>query len=36
LPGNAAKVSVTGQVEQGFSFGGRTFGVILRQTKALD
>jgi hypothetical protein len=36
LPGNGAKVSVTGQVQQGFSFGGRTYGVIFRQTKALE
>jgi hypothetical protein len=34
LPANGAKVSVTGQVQQGISFGGRNFGVILRQTKA--
>jgi hypothetical protein len=25
---------VTGRVEQGFAFGGRSFGVILRQTKS--
>lgn len=36
LPGNGAKVSVTGQVQQGISFGGRNFGVVLRQTKAQD
>ena len=34
VPGNGAKVSVTGHVEQGFAFGGRNFGVILRQTEA--
>ena len=34
VPGGAGKVSVTGQVQQGFSFGGRTYGVILRQTQA--
>jgi hypothetical protein len=36
LPGNGSKVSVTGQVQQGISFGGRNFGVILRQTQARD
>jgi hypothetical protein len=36
LPGNGARVSVTGQVQQGFSLAGRNYGVILRQTKALD
>jgi RecJ-like exonuclease len=35
VPGNSGKVSVTGHVEQGFSFAGRSFGVILRQTEAL-
>lgn len=34
VPGNGAKVSVTGRVEQGFALGGRSFGVILRQTEA--
>jgi hypothetical protein len=34
LPGNGSKVSVTGRVEQGFSFLGRSYGVILRQTEA--
>lgn len=36
VPGNGNKVSVTGQVQQGFSFGGKSYGVILRQTKARD
>ncbi len=36
LPGNGSKVSVTGQVQQGFSFGGRNYGIIFRQTKALE
>ncbi len=36
IPGNGAKVTVTGRVEQGFSFGGRSFGVILHQTQARD
>ena len=36
LPGNGSKVSVTGQVQQGISVGGRNFGVVLRQTQALN
>jgi len=32
VPGNGSKISVTGKIEQGFAFGGRNFGVILRQT----
>jgi hypothetical protein len=33
VPGNGNKVAVTGRIEQGFAFGGRSFGVVLRQTK---
>lgn len=33
VPGNGNKVAVTGRVEQGFAFGGRSFGVILRETE---
>jgi len=33
VPGNG-NVSVTGRVEQGFSFAGRSFGIVLRQTEA--
>lgn len=33
VPGSG-NTSVTGRVEQGFSFAGRSFGVILRQTEA--
>lgn len=36
LPGNGTKVSVTGQVQQGFSFGGQNYGVIFHQTKARE
>jgi hypothetical protein len=36
LPGNGVEVSVTGQVQQGFSFGGRNYGIIFRQTKARE
>jgi len=34
IPGNDAKVAVVGRVEQGFSFGGRNFAVILKETEA--
>jgi hypothetical protein len=33
VPANGAKVAVTGTVGQGFCFGGRSFAVIVRQTK---
>lgn len=33
IPGAGAKVAVTGQVEQGFNFGGRSFAVILKETQ---
>ncbi|HEX7286734.1 MAG TPA: hypothetical protein VF532_11175 [Candidatus Angelobacter sp.] len=33
VPSGGVKVAVTGQVEQGFSFGGRSFAVILKETK---
>lgn len=36
VPGSGSKVSVTGQVQQGFSFAGKSYGVILRQTQARD
>jgi hypothetical protein len=36
LPANNAKVSVTGQVQQGINVGGRNFGVLFRQSKPLD
>lgn len=34
VPGSGAKVSVTGRLQQGFSFGGRSFALALRQTQA--
>jgi hypothetical protein len=34
IPGNGNNVAVTGRVQQGFALGGRSFGVILRQTEA--
>lgn len=33
VPSSGAKVGVTGRVSQGFSFGGRSFAVILRETE---
>jgi hypothetical protein len=33
IPGRETKLAVTGRVEQGFSFGGRNFAVILRETR---
>lgn len=33
VPNNGAKVAVTGQIQQGFSFGGRNFGTILKETE---
>jgi len=34
IPGNGAKVAVTGRVQQGISFGGRSYGTVLMQTQA--
>ena len=34
VPGNGNRITVIGRIEQGFAFGGRNFGVILRQTEA--
>ena len=33
VPGNGAKVAVTGTLFQGASFGGRSFGLAVKQTK---
>ena len=33
VPSNGAKVAVTGQLQQGFSFGGRSFATILRESE---
>jgi hypothetical protein len=33
VPGNGSKVTVTGTVQQGFNFGARSFGTVIRQTK---
>src|SRR5262249_25834276 len=33
VPGNGAKVGVTGTISQGFSFGGRSFAIIMKQTQ---
>ena len=34
VPSDGSKVAVTGTIEQGFSFGGRNFAVIMKETKA--
>lgn len=36
LPGNGSEVSVTGEVQQGVSFGGKAYGTMFRQTKPLE
>lgn len=33
VPGNGAKLAVTGRIEQGFNFGGRNFATILKETQ---
>lgn len=33
VPGNGTKVAVTGRISQGFSFGGRSFAIILRESQ---
>ena len=33
VPGNGAKVAVTGTISQGMNIGGRTFAIILKQTE---
>jgi hypothetical protein len=33
VPGDGSKVAVTGRIEQGFSFGGRSFAVVLKETE---
>ncbi len=33
IPGRDARLAVTGRIEQGFSFGGRNFAVVLRETE---
>lgn len=33
VPGNGAKVGVRGTISQGFSFGGRSFAVIMKETE---
>ena len=33
IPANGSKTAVTGRVEQGVSFGKRTFGTVLRETE---
>jgi hypothetical protein len=33
IPGNGARLAVIGQIQQGFSIGGRNFATILRETQ---
>lgn len=33
VPGSGSKVAVTGRITQGFSFGGRSFAIVLRETE---
>jgi hypothetical protein len=33
VPGNGAKVGVRGTISQGFSFGGRSFAIVLKETE---
>lgn len=33
VPGRGARLAVVGRIEQGFSFGGRSFATILRETE---
>jgi len=33
VPSNGAKVAVTGVISQGFSFGGRSFATIMKETE---
>ena len=35
IPGRDAGIAVTGRIEEGFSFGGRNFGIVLRETRRL-
>jgi len=34
VPANGGKATVTGQVQQGFNFGGHSYGLIFRETQA--
>jgi hypothetical protein len=33
VPSNGTKIAVTGRIEQGFNFAGRTFATILRESQ---
>jgi len=35
VPGRDARIAVTGRIQQGFTFGGRNFAVVLRETKRM-
>jgi hypothetical protein len=34
VPGQGGRIVVTGTIQQGFSFGGRNFATILKETRA--
>ena len=33
IPANGAQVDVTGRIQQGFNFGGKNYGLVLRETE---
>ena len=35
VPGRDARIAVTGRIQEGFTFGGRNFAVVLRETKRM-
>src|SRR5882724_8307277 len=35
VPGRDARIAVTGRIQQGFTFGGRNFAVVLRESKRM-
>jgi hypothetical protein len=35
VPGRDARIAVTGTIQQGFTFGGRNFAVVLRETRRM-
>ena len=35
VPGRDARIAVTGRIQQGFTFGGKNFAVVLRETKRM-
>ena len=35
VPGRDARIAVTGTIQQGFTFGGRNFAVVLRESRRM-